>query len=148
MTTMMTSAFAPRLFTALFLAAAATAYGQNQGADDYNTRSAKMKAAVQQESQRHQARLAAIEKETVDAQTAFRNDLVNCAGNSGCVTAAHRRLDAKMRQIQIERNNEDATHAKNMIDIPQKFGFKDIYDTRGCPMGGGVPCKNPCQNES
>jgi len=143
---MTTTAFVPRWLSVALLAAAAS-FGQNQTAD-YNTRAAQMSAAVRQEDQRHTTRLAMIQKESVDANTQFQNDLVNCAGDSSCIAAAHKRLDTRTRQIAIERNNEEATHAKNMIDIPLRYGFRDIYDTQGCTSGAGIPCKSPCQNAS
>ena len=35
-----------------------------------------------------------------------------------------------MSQIAIERNHEEAKEAKNMIDIPQRYGLRDIYDAK------------------
>jgi hypothetical protein len=72
-----------------------------------------------QENLRHDRQMTEIFKQQVDVQTAHQNALAVCSNDTKCREDADKKYRQSMVQIQIARNNENATHEKNIADIDQ-----------------------------
>lgn len=108
--------------TAVLFTSAVISYGQpHETRLDYGT---SLQDALNIEDSKHQAWLAYFNKEEVDARTQYQLDVLRCYQtvtptdhNGPCFTAANLNLQARVRDINGERAQENGDHMKHMIDI-------------------------------
>lgn len=73
--------------------------------------------ASKQESARYYDQETSIKQEEVQANIDYANDKLLCKGSLSCMMQAQRKFQKAQNNIRINRNNNNATHQKALIDI-------------------------------
>jgi hypothetical protein len=81
-------------------------------------------AADNDEARRHFRALIEIKKSTVDVNTKYNNAKIKCGADRACVAMAGKTYADDQLRLQIDTNNENATHTKNQLAIDRAVGRK------------------------
>lgn len=72
------------------------------------------------EDERHRRQLLELQKAGTDALKNYNNRLIMCKADEECREQAEQELHDKQRNIQMQRNEENAEHANRQLDIGQQ----------------------------